>query len=154
MITPRALIILGLALCTTAGAVIPALATPAWAAPAAPTIAVTTQVSTSYLPGSYGTVALRRLTLHISGSGFIPGSKVRLAVLTTSPWEVLGKGSTHAQDAVITSWCDEQHSVCSRPNSQAGTIDYRMRFSSVPAAPTLLVLYRSASHTGMHDVIL
>jgi len=119
-----------------------------------PTIAVTAQVSTSYLPGSYQAVVLHRLTLHITGSNFTPGSKVRIAVMNTSPWKLFAKGSTFAQDAVIATLCPPGHEVCSQPNPQAGTIDYRMRFSYVPAASNLVVLYRSAQHTGIHDVTL
>jgi hypothetical protein len=154
MIT-RTLSILGLALCATAGAMAPGLATPSLAAPTTPTIAVTEQVSTSYLPGSYQTVVLHRLTLHITGSGFTPGSKVRIAVMNTAPWKLLAKGSTYAQPSVVLAGvCAPGHEGCSRPNPRAGTIDYRMRFSYVPAASNLVVLYRSAQHTGIHDLTL
>ncbi len=130
----RTLSILGLALCATAGAIAPGLATPSSAASTTPTIAVTAQVSTSYLPGSYQNVVVHRLTLHITGSNFTPGSKVRIAVMNTSPWKLFAKGSTFAQDAVTAALCPPGHEVCTRPNPQAGTIDYRMRFSSAPAA--------------------
>jgi hypothetical protein len=150
----RKLSILGLALCATAGAVAPALATPSFAAPATPTIAVSAQVSTSYLPGSYQTVVLHRLTLHITGKNFTPGSKVRIAVMNTDPWELFAKGSTFAQGARVTAFCPSGHEVCTLPNPLMGTIDYRMRFSYVPAASSLVVLYRSARHTGMRDLPL
>ena len=155
MITTLKRSILGLALCAmTAGTIAPGLATPISAAPAAPTLAVSAQVKTYILPGSYGTVKLHRLILHITGSNFTPGSKVRIAVMNSSSWKLLAKGSTFAQDAVIAELCPPGHEVCSRPNPQAGTIDYRMRFSSVPAASNLLVLYRSASHLGMQELAL
>jgi hypothetical protein len=150
----RTLGILGLALCATAGAMASGLATPSSAASTTPTIAVTAQVSTSYLPGSYQNVVLHRLTLHITGAGFTPGSKVRIAVMNTAPWKLFAKGSTFAQDALISGLCPSGHEVCTQPNPQAGTIDYRMRFSYVPAASHLVVLYRSAHHTGIHDLTL
>jgi hypothetical protein len=160
MFTPRTRSILGLALCAMmAGAMTPGLAARVSAAPAAPTIKVTAQVSTSYLSmpsrdETFRTIAVHRLTLHITGSGFTPGSKVRIAVMNTSPWKLFAKGSTFAQDALISAQCPWNYQTCSRPNPRAGTIDYRMRFSSAPAATSLVVLYRSAGHTGMHDLTL
>jgi hypothetical protein len=157
MIT-RTLGILGLALCgTAAGAMAPGLATPSVAAPATPRIAVTAQVTTSYLSmpsrdETFRTIAVHRLTLHITGSHFTPGSKVRIAVMNTHPWKLFAKGSTYAGFAIRQ--CPRAIHDCSEPNPRAGTIDYRMRFSSFPAAANLVVLYRSAGHTGMHDLTL
>ena len=152
----RKLIILGLTLSAVmAGVTAPGLAAGVSAAPATPSVAVSARVTTVYLtmpiPGSV--ITLHRLTLHITGSHFAPGSTVRIAVMHTSPWKLLATASTHAQRAVITAWCPG-HYVCSAPNPRAGTIDYRMRFSYAPAASSLVVLYRSAGHTGMHDLAL
>jgi hypothetical protein len=123
------------------------------AAPAAPTLAVVGQVGASYLTLSGDQIIyLYHLTLHITGSGFIPGSTVRIAVLNPSSWAVIGKGRAYAQGSVITTWCDDQHTVCTRANPEAGIIDYRMRLNSVPGASTLLMLYRSGHYTGMRDV--
>jgi hypothetical protein len=159
MFTPRKLSILGLALCAAmAGVTAPRLAARVSAAPAAPTIKVAAQVSTSYLSmpsrdETFRTITVHRLTLHITGSNFTPGSKVRIAVMNTSPWKLFAKGSTFAQRAVISGWCPG-HEMCTRPNPQAGTIDYHMRFSYVPAASNLVVLYRSAQQTGIRDLTL
>ena len=160
MFTPRKLSILGLTLCAAmAGVTAPGLAARVSAAPAAPTIKVAAQVSTSYLSmpapdETFRTIAVHQLTLHISGSNFTPGSKVRIAVMNASPWKLFAKGSTFAQDALLSDLCPNGHEVCSRPNPRAGTIDYRMRFSYAPAASSLVVLYRSAGHTGLHDLSL
>jgi hypothetical protein len=160
MFTHRKLIIPGLALCAMmAGATAPGLAARVSAAPAAPTIKVAAQVSTSYLSmpsrdETFRTIAVHRLTLRITGSNFTPGSKVRIAVMNTSPWKLFAKGSTYAQDAVSSDLCPNGRALCSWPNPRAGTIDYRMRFSYAPAASSLVVLYRSAGHTGLHDLTL
>src|SRR5260370_36679588 len=111
MLTPRQLSTLGLALCAAvAGVTPPRLAARVSAAPATPTIKVAAQVSTSYLSmpsrdETFRTIAVHRLTLHITGSDFTPGSKVRIAVMNTAPWKVFAKGSTFAQDAVISAQC-------------------------------------------------
>jgi hypothetical protein len=102
---------------------------------------------------TFRTIAVHQLTLHITGSHFTPGGVVRIAVMHSSPWKLLAKGSTHAQRAVITAWCPG-HYVCSAPNPRAGTINYRMQLSSGLAASSLVVLYRSAGRTGMHDLAL
>ena len=158
MFKSRKLGILGLALCATiAGATAPGLTTHVSAAPAAPTVAVAARLSTSYLNVPIPrAIAVQRLTLHITGSNFTPGSKIRLAVMDTSSWEVFARGSTKAQAAVITWACGfaADPGVCSRPNPKAGTIDYRMRITNPPATSNLAVLYRSAGPTGMRNVTL
>jgi hypothetical protein len=112
-------------------------------------------VSTSYLTLSGDRIIyLSHLTLQITGSGFLPGTKVALSVVSPSPWVVLATGWTYAQDSGVTGWCDAQHTVCTQPLPHPGTFRYVMRFSPVPAGSRLLVLYRSGRHTGMHNVIL
>ena len=160
MFTHRKLGILGLTLCAAmAGVTAPGLAARVSAAPATPAIKVAAQESTVYLsmPASdetFRTIAMHQVTLHITGSNFTPGSTVRIAVMHSSPWELLAKGSTHAQRAVTTWVCGHEYQVCSAPNPRAGTIDYRVRLTNAPPVSTLVVLYRSAGHTGMHDLAL
>jgi hypothetical protein len=74
--------------------------------------------------------------------------------MTTSPWKVLVKSWTYAQEAVITTWCGDQQRPCSQPNPLAGTIDYQMHLDNPPAVSNLEVLFRSAGHDGVHEVRL
>jgi hypothetical protein len=160
MFTPRKLSILGLTLCAAmAGVTVPGLATRVSAAPVTPSIKVAAQDSTVYLSmpapdETFRTITMHLLTLDITGSGFTPGSKVGIAVVHSSPWQLLAKGSTHAQRAVTTWVCGHEYQVCSARNPRAGTIDYRVRLINAPPASTLVVLYRSAGRTGMHDLAL
>ena len=151
MITPRALIILGLALCATAGAVTPALAVPTSVTSTAPKLNVTGHVSWHWL-NPYSPMPYT--TLRLTGSHFLPGATVRIAVLNTARWEVIGKGSTHAQPARTMVLCGHDFRTCYRPNARAGTIDYRLRLSSAPPASNLQVLYRSGTDGGMQGVTL
>ena len=136
---------------------LPGHATPSSAASTTPTIAVTAQVSTSYLSmpsrdETFRTIAVHRLTLHITGSNFAPGSQVRIAVMTTSPWKLFAKGSTYAQFAIRQ--CSWTYRDYSEPNPAAGTISYTMHLKSLLKTSNLVVLYRSTGHTGMHDLTL
>ena len=154
MITSRRLSILGLALCiTAAGATAPALARHVAAASAAPTVAVVGHVSTHYVkshnPEGY---AVHQMTLRITGSNFVPGGRVTIALVNIRTWEIVAKGSTYAEFAIRQ--CSWTIRDCSEPNPRAGTIDYRLRLSSAPAAANLVMLYRSAGRTGMHGVAL
>jgi hypothetical protein len=124
------------------------------AAPTAPTIAVTAHVTTSYLPGSYQTVAFHHLNLHITGSNFTPRSRVGLAVMNAAHWQLLRQGITQAQSTTISVICDHDFTTCSQPNPRAGTIDYRIRLNAAPQAANLLVLYRTAGDAGMQTVTL
>jgi hypothetical protein len=154
MRTFRRLSIVGLALCGTAGAVTFGHTAPISAAPTAPTIAVTAHLTTSYLPGSYQTVAFHHLALHVTGSNFAPGSRVRLAIINVARWELLRHGVTQAQPATISVICGHDFMTCSRPNPRAGRIDYRMRLNAAPRAANLLVLYRTAGDAGMQTVTM
>ena len=178
MLTSRRVSILGLALCAVAaGATTPALTTRVAAAPAAPKVAVVGHISTHLVaaPNSRRDHIVRQLTLHITGSNFVPGSTVSIAVMNTSTWEVLAKGAMPAQRATTSVICGHDFKLCSQPNPRAGTIDYRIRLRSAPpafltwmcghehevcsrpnpaAVAHLLVLYRSAGDAGMQGVTL
>jgi len=155
MFTSRTVSILALALCAmAAGATTPALAAHAAAASAAPKVAVVGHVST-YLATARNPrrdQMVRQLTLRITGSHFVPGSRVAIALVNTRTWEIMARGSTYAGFAVRQ--CSWTIRDCSEPNPRAGTIDYRVLLSPAPAAPNLLVLYRSAGDAGMQGVTL
>jgi hypothetical protein len=134
------------------------------AASSTPSIGVAGHVSTAH-----------RLTLHITGSHFVPGSRVSIAVLNTSRWQVIARGATPAQRATTQVICGHDFAVCSRPNPRAGTIDFRLPLGFVRhplltwvcghehevcsrpnphVAANLLVLYRSTGDPGMERVTL
>ena len=150
MITPLKRSILGLILCaaTAAGATAPGLATSSAAVPSKPTISVTARVTTVYLNvPTPRAIAVRRSTLHITGSGFTPGSRVTIAVVNTSSWKLFAKISTYAQFAIRQ--CSWTIRDCSEPNPAAGTISYTLHLKQVVKASNLVVLYRYAGRLAM-----
>jgi hypothetical protein len=143
--------ILGLTVCAAAaGVTIPALTGhPGIASAAVPRVAVIGHVHASVAANHN-----KRLTLHITGSNFTPGSRVRIAVVNTFSLNVLAKQIVRAQPAnmlVVTG--DESHWYMA-PNPRAGSIDDQLRLGTAPAASNLLVLYRSTRNSGMQGVTL
>lgn len=108
--------------------------------------------TTSSVPGSHQSVVLHPTILHITGSGFTPGSMARMAVMNTAQWQLLDTGATRAQSATISVICDHDFQTCLRPNPRAGTITYHLLIDHVPVAAHLIVLYRTGTHTGMRAV--
>jgi hypothetical protein len=136
MFNPSKRSLLALALCTgMIGAMAATSASPASAAPAAVTVNATLQTQ----------------TLKVTGSNFVPGSKVAIAVVNTSTWKMVATGSTYAQFAVRQ--CSPlPYPNCSEPNPLAGSISYSMHLKAVAKASDLHVLYRSAGKTGSQAV--
>jgi hypothetical protein len=153
MFTPWKPGIRGLAVCAaTAGVTITSLSGHMGAASAAaPKVAVIGQVHAAVAATASHN---KQLSLHITGSNFAPGSKVRIAVLNTFWLKVLAKQVVRAQPArMLVATPDESHMYLA-PNPQAGSIDYSFRLGSAPAASNLLVLYRSSGNSGMQSVTL
>jgi hypothetical protein len=178
MTTSRSLGVLGLVLCAmTVGATSPSGVRHAVAASAEPNVAVAGHLSASLVrashPERYSTG--HQMMLHISGSGFAPGEKVGIAVMSSVRWAVIARGSTYAQRATTSVLCGNDFKLCSRPNPRAGKVNYQIRISSPPhavltwicghedtvcsrlnprATSSLLVLYRSRGSSGMLHVAL
>jgi hypothetical protein len=126
--TSRWLNIFGLALCVTAAATTPAFVQPASASPAAPTLTAVGHLGTYLAPARSPKQdhLVPQFTLQITGAHFIPGSKVKIAVLNTARWKVAATGWTYAERATTTVICGNDFKTCARPNPQAGTISYRL----------------------------
>src|SRR5205807_2486758 len=94
---------------------------------AAATLTVEGRLNSHYLKvANSRVVAVRRLMLHVTGSGFIPGSTVRIAVMNTSTWTGLATASIHTQGTVVSGFCPgdpHPRHICTKSNPAAGTID-------------------------------
>jgi hypothetical protein len=148
--------ILGLALLAGAGLTTPASVGHAAATAAAPEVTVIGHVTTYFALNHHPERdhIVRQLILHVAGSHFLPGSSVGVAIINTFWWRVLARGVVRAQPATTTVICGHDFRTCSRPNPQAGTIDYGVRLSDAPRAGNLLVLYRTAGDAGLQAVTL
>jgi len=94
------------------------------------------------------------LALHVTGANFPEGQKVSVAVMDTSEWRMLYRGSVFAQPALVASECPSGHFGCPEPNPAARTIDYRIRLSGLTSASNLELVYRWAGHSSMQGVTL
>jgi hypothetical protein len=158
MVNSRRFSMLGVALCLAAtGSTVTSPARTMAAAPAAPRVVVVGHVST-YLVYQFTNpdrdVIGHRLTLRISGSDFLPGAMVRIAVINTSSWKVLARDVTFAQPAPRTWKCRNHSHLCAQAEGATGSIDDRFHFRPAPAAHNLLVLYRYAGDPGVSPVAL
>jgi hypothetical protein len=134
MLSSRRLSILGLALLAGAGIITSGSVGHAAAASTAPEVVVVGHVTT-YFAVNHSPERdhiVRQLTLQVTGSHFVPGSSVGVAIINTFWWRVLARGALRARPATTTVICGHDFRTCSRPDPQAGTIGYWVRLSDAP----------------------
>jgi hypothetical protein len=127
------------------------------AAPATPAVKATVQERWEgiyYVPRHFRQVTpgFPTYTLHVTGSGFVPGATVKLALLDTSNLQVLHRGQISVESLYVGSAIAPLRIPRPEVNLRAGTFEYTATVDSVPQGVPLHLWCQAAGHMDFHEV--